>query len=88
MPFKPQPPRVCSCLHKFLLTLDPPAFYVQAKDTHTSEAMRAEMLELRPSVLEKRAREAGASEELLEEAKDAEDPKQRMVQLIMSMSHV
>ena len=50
--------------------------------------MRAELLELRPSALEKRAREAGASEELLEEAKDAEHPKRRMVELIMSMSQV
>ena len=60
----------------------------QAKDAHAAEAMRVELLELRPSALEKRAREAGASEELLEEAKDAEDPKQRMVELIVSMSQV
>ena len=60
----------------------------QAKDAHAAEAMRVELLELRPSALEKRAREAGASEELLEEAKDADDPRQRMVELIMSMSQV
>ena len=76
-------------MHKFLLTaLDLSMVCVQAKDAHAAEAMRAELLELRPSALEKRAREAGASEELLEEAKDAEHPKQRMGELIMSMSQV
>ena len=33
----------------------------QAKDAHAAEAMRAELLDLRPSALEKRAREAGAA---------------------------
>jgi len=50
--------------------------------------MRAELLDLRPSALEKRAREAGAAEAALEEAKDSEDPKQRLVELLLSLEQV
>ena len=61
---------------------------MQAKDAHAAEAMRAELLDLRPSALEKRAREAGAAEAALEEAKDSEDPKQRLVELVLSLEQV
>ena len=57
----------------------------QVKDSLAIEQARAELLELKPSVLEKRARQAGVSEEALEEAKDAEEPLQEsFVGLILS----
>jgi len=60
----------------------------QAKDAHATEAMRAELQELKLSALEKRAREAGACVALVEEAKDSEDPKSHMIELILSMAQV
>ena len=47
-----------------------------------------ELQELKLSALEKRAREAGAGEAVVEEAKDSEDPKSHMIELILSMAQV
>ena len=60
----------------------------QAKGAHATEAMRAELQELKLSALEKRAREAGAGEAVVEEAKDSEDPKSHMIELALSMAQV
>jgi hypothetical protein len=56
----------------------------QVKDSLVMEQARAELLELKPSALEKRARRAGVSEEALEAAKDADLPlKESLVGLIL-----
>ena len=56
----------------------------QVKDSLALEQARAELLELKPSVLEERARQAGVSEEALAAAKDAEVPlKKSLVGLIL-----
>ena len=47
----------------------------QVKDSLAVEQARAELLALRPSALEKRARRSGVSEEALEVAKDADRPR-------------
>ena len=51
-----------------------------------SAALRQELAGLKPSVLKKRARSAGASEEQIEEADDAEDSKAAMVALVLALS--
>ena len=56
----------------------------QVKDSLVMEQARAELLELKPSALEKRARRAGVSEEALEAAKDGDLPlKESLVGLIL-----
>jgi hypothetical protein len=56
----------------------------QVKDSLAVEQARAELLALRPSALEKRARRSGVSEEALEVAKDADRPlKEGLVGLIL-----
>jgi hypothetical protein len=55
----------------------------QVRDSLALEQARAELLELKPSALEKRARQAGVSEEALEAAKDADVPKESLVALIL-----
>ena len=47
-------------------------------------ALREELAGLKPSVLKKRARAAGATEEQIEEADDAEDPRAAMVALVLA----
>ena len=51
-----------------------------------SAAVRQELAGLKPSVLKKRARSAGASEEQIEEADDAEDSKAAMIALVLALS--
>ena len=51
-----------------------------------SAAVRQELSGLKPSVLKKRARSAGASEEQIEEADDAEDSKAAMIALVLALS--
>ena len=69
-------PRRCFCLSK-------------ARDggpAHSANAaaLRRELEELRPSALSKRAREAGAASEDVEEALDAADPKSALIELIVA----
>ena len=57
--------------------------YEQAAEDPAA-ALREELAALKPSVLKKRARAAGATEEQIEEADDAEDPRAAMVALVLA----
>jgi hypothetical protein len=50
------------------------------------EGLRAELSELRPGTLGKRAREAGASEEQVLVAQDTDEPKESLIALILEVS--
>eukprot|EP01046_Picozoa_sp_COSAG06_P021714 COSAG06_NODE_1644_length_8819_cov_13.898624_5_plen_1191_part_00 len=69
---------------------DPLAAFLQLVAVHEkapdkgSEALRADLAGLKPSALKKRARAAGAAEEDIEEAGDAEDIEGAMFALILS----
>ena len=52
------------------------------------EALRAEMATLKPSQLEQRARSLGVEELELKQAKDSDDPKASMVELIVAATSI
>eukprot|EP01046_Picozoa_sp_COSAG06_P022819 COSAG06_NODE_1787_length_8398_cov_5.335944_5_plen_549_part_00 len=52
-------------------------------ETSGSATLRAELSALKPKALKTRAREGGVSEELLEDADDADDVKSALIQLIL-----
>ena len=56
----------------------PPAF--------VDEGLRAELGALRLSELRKRARESGVEEEVLEDATDADEPKQAVIAILLERS--
>ena len=57
---------------------------VDAAPPQEHQALRTELAQLRPSVLKKRAKAAGATAEEIEEAEDADDPKTALISLIVS----
>ena len=56
----------------------------EASGQETSDVLRRELQGLKPSALKRRARADGATEQEVEEADDAQDPKAAMVELIVS----
>ena len=59
----------------------------EASGQETSDVLRRELEGLKPSALKRRARAAGATEQEVEEADDAQDPSAAMVELIVSRAN-